>query len=103
VKRGEIRWYRFSAPDKRRPVLIVTRSSAVEYLAELTVAPITTTVRDIPSEVVISKDDGVPRRCAVNCDHIQTVPKAKIGKRIGELSAVRLVELRDAIHFALGV
>jgi len=103
VKRGEIRWYRFSAPDKRRPVLIVTRSSAVEYLAELTVAPITTTVRDIPSEVVLSKDDGVPRRCAVNCDHIQTVPKAKIGKRIGELSAVRLVELRDAIHFALGV
>ncbi len=103
MKRGEIRWYRFSAPDKRRPVLIVTRSSAVEYLAELTVAPITTTVRDIPSEVVLSKDDGVPRRCAVNCDHIQTVPKAKIGKRIGELSAVRLVELRDAIHFALGV
>jgi mRNA interferase MazF len=103
VRRGEIRWYRFTPPDKRRPVVILTRESAIEYPGEVSVAPITTTVREIPSEVVLSKDDGVPRRCAVNCDHIQTVPRGRIGKRTGELSAPKLGELREAVSFALGL
>ena len=58
MKRGEIRWYKFKTPDKKRPVLILTRDSILEYLGEVTVAPITTTVRDIPSEVFLSKQDG---------------------------------------------
>jgi mRNA interferase MazF len=103
VKRGEVRWYEFKAPDKLRPVVILTRESVLEYLGEVTVAPITATVRDIPSEVFLSAGDGMPRDCAVNCDHIQTVSKAKVGRRIASLSPAKLEELREAIAFALGL
>ena len=103
MKRGEVRWYRFAHPDKRRPVLILTRDSVLEYLGEVTVAPITTTVRDIPSEVFLSQDDGLPRDCAVNCDHLQTVSKAKLGGRITTLSSTRMNEVADAVFFALAL
>jgi len=102
VKRGEVRWYRFSSPDKRRPVVILTRDSILEYLAEVTVAPVTSTVRDIPSEVALTKEDGMPRECAVNLDHIQTVSRNKIGSLITTLRPERLTELRSAMLFALG-
>ena len=101
MKRGEIRWYKFKPPDKRRPVLILTRTSAIDYLGEVTVAPITTTVRDIPSEVPLSREDGMPRDCAVNLDHVQTVSKGKVGGRISELSPDKISELRAALTFAL--
>ena len=101
MKRGEIRWYRFQRPNKKRPVLILTRDSIIDYLGEVTIAPVTSTVRDIPSEIVLSQQDGMPRDCAVNCDHIQTVPKGKIGSLITSLSANRLQSVRDAIAFAL--
>ena len=82
MKRGDIRWYRFHAPDKRRPVLVVTRDSALDYLGEVTVAPITTTIRDIPTEVRLAKLDGLSRDCAINFDHLQTVSKARVGALI---------------------
>ena len=104
MKRGEIRWYRFAAPDKKRPVLILTRDSVLEYLGEVTVAPITTTVRDIPSEVFLSAvNDGVPRDCVINCDHLQTVSKGKIGPLITSLPRTRMLEVGRAIHFALDI
>ncbi len=101
MKRGEIRWYKFAQPDKQRPVLILTRDSILEYLGEITVAPITSTVRDIPSEVFLSKADGMPRDCAVNCDHLQTVSKAKIGALITSLPPAKMVDVGRAIRFAL--
>ena len=55
VRRGEVRWYKFSKPDKRRPAVILTRNSAIDYLAEVTVAPITRTIRDGPSEVLLTQ------------------------------------------------
>jgi mRNA interferase MazF len=100
---GEIRWYKFARPDKKRPVLILTRDSALEYLGEVTIAPITTTVRDIPSEVFLSKADGVPQDCAVNCDHLQTVPKAKIGVLITFLPPAKMADVGRAIRFALDI
>ncbi len=103
MKRGEIRWFKFKAPDKKRPVLILSRESILEYLGEVTVAPITTTVRDIPSEVFLSKNDGVPRDCAINFDHIQTVSKGKIGSLITTLSPEKLKQVRDAILFAINL
>lgn len=103
MKRGEIRWYRFARPDKKRPVLILTRDSVLQYLGEVTVAPVTTTVRHIPSEVFLSKADGMRRDCAVNCDHIQTVSKGKIGPPISHLSSERMQEVRKAVGFALGL
>ena len=103
MKHGEIRWYKFTQPDKQRPVLILTRDSVLEYLGEVTVAPITSTVRDIPSEVFLSKADGMPRDCAVNCDHLQTVSKAKIGALITSLTSIRMAEVGRAIRFALDI
>ena len=79
MKRGEVRWYKFPQPDKKRPVVILTRNSVLEYLGEVTVAPITSTIRDIPSEVILGRQDGMPSACAINLDHVQTVSKAKIG------------------------
>ena len=103
MKRGEIRWYKFKAPDKKRPVLILTRDSILEYLGEVTVAPITTTVRDIPSEVWLSKQDGMSKNCAINLDHIQTVSKGKIGSLITTLPADKLETVSTAIQFALNL
>jgi mRNA interferase MazF len=101
MKRGEIRWYTFASPDKKRPVLILTRDSVQRYLGEVTIAPITTTVRDIPSEVFLSADIGVPKDCAVNCDHLQTVSTGKVGSLITILPRSKLQEVRQAIRFAL--
>jgi mRNA interferase MazF len=101
LKHGEIRWYAFAHPDKKRPVLILTRNSVLEYLGEVTVAPITGTVRDIPSEVLLSQADGMQRDCAVNCDHLQTVPSGKIGSLVSILSPSRMEDVGRAIRFAL--
>ena len=103
MKRGEIRWYKFKAPDKKRPVLILTRDSILEYLGEVTVAPITTTVRDIPSEVFLSKQDGMIKDCAINFDHIQTISKGKIGSLITTLPTDKLKQVSAAIQFALNL
>jgi mRNA interferase MazF len=101
MKRGEIRSYKFQHPDKARPVLILTRDSVIEYLGEITVAPITTTIRDIPSEVLLTKHDGMAKDCAVNCDHLQTVSKAKLGSLIATVSNAKMSQVRDAVVFAL--
>ena len=101
MKRGEVRWYKFKEPDKMRPVLILTRDSILEYLGEVTVVPVTSTIREIPSEVFLSEQDGMPRDCAVNCDHIQTVAKGKVGGLITTLNNEKLTNVRDAILFAL--
>ncbi len=101
MRRGEIRWYKFAQPDKKRPVLILTRDSMLKYLREVTVAPITSTIRDIPSEVFLSKGDGMLRDCAINCDHLQTVSKDKIGAFITSLPPARMVAVGRAIRFAL--
>lgn len=99
--RGEVRWYQFSAPDKRRPVVILTRDSIIPSLGELTVAPVTTRIREIPSEVVLSRDDGLPRECAVNCDHLQTVPRGRLGATISRLSEEKMQSVATALRFAL--
>ncbi|MBN1558289.1 MAG: type II toxin-antitoxin system PemK/MazF family toxin [Lentisphaerae bacterium] len=99
MRRGEIRWYKFAGPDKKRPVLVLTRDSVLEYLGEVTVAPITSTVRDIPSEVTLSAADGVRQDCAINCDHLQTVSKRKIGALVTTLSSAKLASVSRAVRF----
>ncbi len=101
MKRGEVRWYVFSRPDKKRPVVIRTRESALEFLGEVTVAPIASTIRDIPSEVLLTRVDGMPKECAVNLDHLQTVAKGKIGSLITTLSADKMQQMRSSLPFAL--
>ncbi len=102
MRRGEVRWYRFAAPDRRRPIVVLTRDSVLEYLGEVTVAPVTTTIRGIPSEVLLGSKDGLPRDCAVNLDHVQTVSKNKLGPLISTLGNERMREIRTALLFALG-
>jgi len=103
MKHGEIRWYKFIPPDKKRPVLILTRNSFLEYMGEVTIAPITTTIRNIPSEVFLSKTNGMSQDCAVNCDHLQTVSNGKIGSLITSLSPSKMIEVGHAIRFALDI
>ena len=103
MKRGEVRWYKFDRPDKSRPVVILSRDSIIPHVGEVTVAPVTSTIRDIPSEVLLGSADGLTRECAVNCDHLQTVAKGRIGSLLATLSESRMTEVRAAIAFALAL
>ena len=102
LNRGEVRLCRFPPPDKQRPVVVLTRDSAIGHLATVTVAPITSTVRGVPSEVILDIDDGMKGRCAVNLHNAVTVAQARVGRRVGNLSAARMQEVCAALRFSLG-
>ncbi len=102
LERGEVRLFRFSPPDKERPVLILTRSSAIAYLSRVTVAPITSTVRGVPSEVTLGTEDGMKQNCAVNLHNVITVNQKSIGRRLAQLTSRRMREVCAALAFALG-
>jgi mRNA interferase MazF len=103
MNRGDVCWYTFKAPDKKRPVLILTRESAISVLNSVTIAPITSTIRSIPTELLLTQQDGVPHICAANFDSLQTVPKSNIGNRITRLTSRRMKEVAAAVSFALGL
>jgi mRNA interferase MazF len=103
MNRGDVCWYSFKAPDKKQPVLILTRESAISVLNSVTIAPITSTVRSIPTELLLTEQDGVPHTCAANFDNLQTVPKSSIGDRITRLTSRRMKEAAAAVSFALGL
>jgi mRNA interferase MazF len=102
MKRGDIRYYTFKPPDKKRPVLVLTRDSIIPRLGEVTIAPLTSTIRGIPSEVLISQSEGLSNDCVVNLDHVQTVSKDKLGKLITNLSLTKMASVKNALLFALG-
>jgi mRNA interferase MazF len=102
MNRGDVCWYTFRAPDKKRPVLILTRESAILVLNSVTIAPITSIIRSIPTELLLTEQDGVPHNCVANFDNLQTVPKGNIGERITRLTAGRMKEAVAAVSFALG-
>ena len=102
MNQGDVYWYTFREPDKRLPVLILTRNSAIAFLTSLTIAPITTTIRGIPTEVVLTEADGLFATCAVNVDNLQTIPKARFGGFITHLKLEQMRAVRKAIQFALG-
>ena len=102
IERGEIRLYRFPSPDKQRPVLVLTRGSAPRYLNRVTIAPITSTVRGVPSEVVLGTADGMKDVCAVNLHNLITVSKDGLGRRVTQLPLARMREVCIALAFALG-
>jgi len=102
IARGEVRLYRFSRPDKQRPVVVLTRETALGYLSAVTVAPITSTIREVPSEVRLTEADGMKGPCAVNLHNVVTVSKAHLGRRVAVLNPERLKEVCAALGFALG-
>ena len=103
MKRGEVRWVAFPKPDKRRPVLILTRDSVRDYIREVTVAPVTRTFYDSPSEVLLTTQDGMPVESVVNCDHLQSIAQDRLGGLITTLSSERMGQVAKAIAFALAL
>jgi len=102
IERGEVRLVRFPAPDKERPVLVLTRASAIPYLSRVTVAPITSTIRQVPSEVALGPEDGMRQPCAANLHNLVTVDQQRLGRRLAQLSSRRMREVCAALNFALG-
>jgi mRNA interferase MazF len=102
IARGDVRLYQFALPDKRRPVIVLTRDSATAYLSTVTVAPITSTIRGVPSEVVLNEEDGVKAPCAVNLHNAVTISQDRLGRRVGHLSSLRMSEICAALRFSLG-
>jgi mRNA interferase MazF len=102
LSRGDVHLCRFARPDKQRPVLVLTRDSAITHLATVTVAPITSTIRGVPSEVVLDINDGMKGPCAVNLHNSVTVAQERLGRRVGSLSSGRMHEVCAALRFSLG-
>jgi len=102
VRRGEVWWATLPAPVGRRPVLLLSRNRAYDVRNAVTVAFLTTTVRNIPVEVKLTpREDGVTKDCVINLDVISTIPKTTLDSRICSLSATRLENVEASIHFAL--
>ena len=100
-RRGELWWCEL--PDiGRRPVVVLSRDAAIPRLRRALVAPCTTTIRNIPSEVVLEPgDDPIPRRTAVNLDSVESVSLAVLVDRLGSLSSQRMRELCAALEIAV--
>lgn len=103
MTRGEVFWFRFRKPDKRRPVLVLTRSSLLSHLSTATIAAITSTVRGVASEVELGPNDGLPRACAVNLHNVFTVQHAELGPYLTTLPPRIMSRVDLALVFALGV
>ena len=102
VNRGEVWGYRFAAPDKKRPVLILTRQEVIGLLHTVMVAPITSAIRGAPSEVTVGVREGLKHESAVNLDHVQTVERARLRGYIGHLGPEKLREVCRALAVAAG-
>jgi mRNA interferase MazF len=102
VSRGEIWRYRFSAPDKIRPVVVLTRSEVISLLHTVMVAPITSTIRGSPAEVEVGVREGLKHESAVNLDHVQTVERARLVGYLGRLSAEKMRQICRALAVAVG-
>jgi mRNA interferase MazF len=102
ITRGDVRLCRFPLPDKARRVVVLTRDRAVEYLAAVTVAPITSAIRGVSSEVILSEEDGMKGPCAVNLHAVTTIRQSELGRRVAQLSSARMDEICEALRFALG-
>lgn len=102
VSRGEIWLYTFKPPDKRRPVVVLSRQDAIPWLRTVIVAPITSTIRGAPSEVVVGIDEGLKSDSAVNLDHVQTVEQRLLTRYIGSLSPRQLSAVCRALAIAAG-
>lgn len=102
VNRGEIWLYTFKPPDKRRPVLVLTRQEVIGALSTVMVAPITSAIRGAPSEVMVGVEEGLKAQSAVNLDHVQTVERQSLGIFIGSLGQEKMAAVCRALAIATG-
>jgi mRNA interferase MazF len=101
MRQYEILWANLPTPMGRRPVLLLTRTSAYPYLNKVIVAEVTSTIRGIPEEVSVGRREGLARPSVVNLDNVHVVPKGLLGDRIGALAPGRQQEVRRALGYAL--
>ncbi len=103
MRRGEIWWAELEQPAGRRPVVLLSRNEAYTVRSLVIVAPVTTRIRHIPSEVQLGIDDGMQQECVANLDTITTIPKDCLQTRLAMLSSKKLKEVEAAIHFTMGL
>ena len=103
MRRGEIRWYTFAAPDKRRPVLLLTRDAVIDTLNEIIAVPATRTIRGLSTEVLLSPNDGMPAGWALNFDHVGIAQRARLGAVLTTLAESRWPEEENALVIACGL
>lgn len=103
MRRGEVWWAELPSPAGRRPVLLLSRNEAYAVRELAMVAPLTSRIRRIPTEVLLGRADGLPRRCVVNLDTITTIPKRVLTQRLTALSPEKLGAVERALRFALGL
>jgi mRNA interferase MazF len=102
VRRGDVWRYRFKAPDKLRPVVILSRPEVIDLLHTVMVAPITSTLRGAPSEVPVGVGEGLKRESAVNLDHVQTIERARLVGYVGRLAPEKMRDVCRALAIAVG-
>src|SRR3982751_1969807 len=102
IARGQIWQFSFTRPDKRRPVLILTRTEVIDLLHTVMVAPITSSIRGAPSEVIVGIEEGLKHESAVNLDHVQTVEKARLKRFVGTLAPQKMNAVCHALAIATG-
>lgn len=103
IQRGDIRWFRFSAPDKRRPVIVLGRDDILPSLHQVPVIPLSTQGRGLPWEVALTTDDGLPNACVLKPEWIRSVPREELGPWIATFPAHRWKDVRAAILAVLGL
>jgi mRNA interferase MazF len=102
LTRGEVRLCEFASPDKRRPVVVLTNDHVLPHLSTVTVAPITSSIRGVPSEVMLDVGDGMKDACAVNLHNAVTVSQKRMGRLVATLSPARMEQVCHALRFSLG-
>ena len=103
MKRGDIWWAQLGAPAGYRPVVLLSRDAAYDRRELITIAPLTTRIRNLKSEVPLGRAEGLKKKCVANLDTITTIPKAVLDKKVTSLPRSKVHEIDEAIGFALGI
>lgn len=103
MRRGEVWWADLPAPAGRRPVVLLSRNEAYAVRELVTVTPVTTRIRQIPTEVPLGEKEGLPKKCVANLDTVTTIPKRTLTERITTLAPEKLSAVDAALKFALGL
>ena len=103
MRRGEVWWADLPAPAGRRPVVLLSRNEAYAVRELVTVAPVTTRIRQIPTEVQLGAEEGTPKKCVVNLDTLTTIPKRTLTEHMTTLSPEKLSQVEVALKFAFGL
>lgn len=103
ISRGDIRWFRFASPDKRRPVLVLGRADVLPSLSQVPVIPLSTQSRSLAWEVALTEADGLPSACVLKPEWIRIVERPHLGPLIASLPESKWNDVRAALLDVLGL